>query len=81
MDAEAINQSIVYETRLLRMMVLVDIAATECDALLSEGYNQQAGKMGETLHRFSESIAHMVNAERDRRVQPPSGIVTPFRHN
>lgn len=79
MNAEQMQQSIVHETRLLRVMVLADIASSECSELAEEGYDPQIAKYGEMLQKLSENVAHRVNAVRESRVQKEPGLIVPFR--
>jgi hypothetical protein len=90
MNAEQMQQSVRNETRLTRIMVVADLAARECDALIEEGYDpEKMGKYGKILDNMTESLSQRINHERQSRSeaqreaeQPKEpGIILPFSRN
>jgi hypothetical protein len=90
MNAEQMEQSIRNETRLTRIMVIADMGARECDALVEENYDpENMSKYGQILDNMTESLSGRINHERISRAdaakeseQPKeSGIILPFSRN
>jgi len=77
-DPEA---SIEHETRLLRALVLTDIASAECGELVRTGYDPAMRKYQFALQKMTESLARRLNAERAKHDPPdePPNFIVPFR--
>lgn len=87
MNAEQVQKSVINETRLTRIMVIADLAARECDALVEGGYDpENMAKYGQILDNMTESLSGRINHERQtradaqREAERPKepGIILPF---
>lgn len=80
MNAEQMQKSIVHETRLMRIMVIADMAANEVRQLVADGYDpEQMGKYEEVLLNMGTSLVQRIQYERERRASPEKpGIIVPF---
>jgi hypothetical protein len=88
MNANQIHQSIENETRLMRVMIMTDVAGNECRSLAASGYDPETmEKYEEVLRNMGTSLVHRINHERESRSQSQEeqskkpAIIIPFSRN